>query len=113
MTPTPIGRAYAVSALVEAATWLGLLFGMFLKHVTETTEVGVQVFGPIHGIAFIAYVALTITAAVKLRWRPRVTVVALLAAIPPLTTIAAERWISRRGDLAVRETRHDLAGVEA
>ncbi|MCC6831817.1 MAG: DUF3817 domain-containing protein [Thermoleophilia bacterium] len=113
MTPPPIGRAYVFSALVEAGTWLGLLVGMFLKYVTDTTEAGVQVFGALHGVAFLAYAAITVTAAVRLRWRPWVTVVALLASIPPFTTIPAERWITRRGDLADRPVRGDLSGAEA
>ncbi len=53
--------------------------------------------GPIHGTAFIVYALVTIMAAVKLKWKVSVVLIALLAAIPPLATIAAEYWISQRG----------------
>ena len=42
-------------AVAEAVTWALLLTGMFLKYVTETTELGVRVFGMVHGVVFIAY----------------------------------------------------------
>ena len=92
-----IAKAFAVAALVEACTWAGLLVGMFLKYVTDTTEVGVMVFGRLHGIAFIAYVVVTLLTAAELGWRWRVTAVALAASIPPLTTVVFERAARRRG----------------
>lgn len=100
--PNATGRAFAFVAFVEAATWAGLLVGMVLKYVTETTELGVQIFGWLHGVAFIGYVALTLLAAVRLRWSFPVTLLALAASIPPLATIPVEMWIRRRGLLTER-----------
>ncbi len=94
---SPIGRIFVLVAWIEALTWTGLLIGMFLKYGTDTTHRGVEIMGPIHGTAFIAYAVVTILAAVKLRWKWSVALIALLAAIPPLATIAAEYWISKRG----------------
>lgn len=96
---SPIGRAFVAVAWIEALTWLGLLIGMILKYGTDTSERGVEIMGPIHGVAFIAYSVVTIAAAVTLKWRLHVAIIALLAAVPPLATIAAEYWISGRGDL--------------
>ena len=45
------GKAFAVVAMIEAVTWTGLLLGMFLKYVTETTDLGVWLFGRLHGLA--------------------------------------------------------------
>lgn len=104
------GRVFATVAFVEAATWAGLLAGMFLKHVTETTELGVQIFGWLHGAAFMLYVAVTLIAAVRLRWPLLVTALALLAAIPPLATILIEIWTRRRGYLADRSAVTDVLG---
>lgn len=95
-----IGRAFVICAIVEAITWVGLLIGMLFKYVVASNEVGVQIFGPIHGAAFMIYVVVTLVAAVTFKWRWWVTLIALAAAIPPLATIWAERWITRRGDLA-------------
>jgi integral membrane protein len=97
------GRTFAVIAFVEAGTWVGLLVGMILKHVTDTTELGVRIFGPIHGIAFLAYALVTMIAAVRLRWNATITVVALGAGIPPLATIPLERWLRRTGRLTTAQ----------
>ena len=106
-----IGRAFAVVAFVEAGTWTGLLIGMFLKHVTHTTDLGVSVFGLLHGIAFMVYGVVAITAAYLLRWPWKVAVVALIAAVPPLTTIPMERWLARRGLLNALAPSTDGAAV--
>ena len=42
---------------------------MYAKYVSETTELGVRVFGSIHGAIFIAYVLLTLAVSRRLRWR--------------------------------------------
>lgn len=113
-TPTPPaarpplstpGRAFAVVAVIEAITWAGLLVGMYLKYVPETTEAGVWLFGRLHGAAFVAYVVVALVAAVRLRWGALRTLVALAAAVPPLTTLLAERWLRRTGHLSAPSAR--------
>lgn len=95
-----LGRLYAVVSWIEAFTWAGLLVGMVLKYVTETTEAGVWLFGRLHGGAFVAYVVVALVVAVKHRWGGWRTLVALAAAVPPLTTLVAEWWLRRSGHLA-------------
>ena len=95
-----VGRVFAVVAVIEAFTWAGLLVGMFLKYVTETTEAGVWLFGRLHGAAFVAYVVVALVAAVRLRWGWFRALVALAAAVPPLTTLLAEWWLRRTGHLS-------------
>jgi integral membrane protein len=95
----PDAQAFRIVAVLEAATWAGLLVGMVLKHVTHTTEVGVQVFGQAHGLVFLAYAGLTVVAGVRLRWGWWVTLVALAASVPPMCTLLAERWLRRSGRL--------------
>lgn len=92
-----IGKVFAFVALLEGVTWAGLLIGMFLKYITKTSELGVTLFGPLHGIVFIAYVVITVMAAVRLRWPVWAALLALLAAVPPLVTIPVEMWFKRRG----------------
>ena len=99
---SPIGVLFAVIAFFEACTWAGLLVGMFLKYVTGTTEMGVWLFGRLHGGAFMLYVAMTIVAAISLRWKWWVALLALLAAIPPLVTVPLEIWLHRTGRLRRR-----------
>lgn len=97
--PSRLGRLFAVVAIVEAVTWTGLLVGMFLKYVTETTELGVYVFGRLHGAAFVVYVIVTAVAAIRLRWGWKPALLAGVAAIPPLATLPLEVGLRRRGYL--------------
>jgi integral membrane protein len=97
-----IGRVFAVVAFLEAFTWAGLLVGMFLKYVTGTTEAGVWLFGRLHGGMFMVYVVVTIVAAVSLRWKWWVALLALAASIPPLVTVPLEIWLRRTGRLVRR-----------
>lgn len=82
-------------AFVEAGTRVGLLLGMFLKYITQTTEAGVRLFGALHGAAFLGYLAITITAAILLRWPWCATLAAIVAVIPPLAAIVVEIWLRR------------------
>lgn len=91
---------FRAAALGEAFTWLGLLIGMFFKHVTETTEVGVQIFGPLHGTMFIVYCVVTLATKSVFGWNWKVLLLGLAAAIPPFTTVLFERWALRQGLLS-------------
>jgi hypothetical protein len=42
-------RLFRVLAVAEAFSWAALLTGMFLKWVIRTTELGVEIAGPVHG----------------------------------------------------------------
>ena len=95
---------FRVVAVAEALSWLGLLAGMYVKYVPQTSEVGVQVFGPVHGGIFVAYVVTTFVARRLLRWDLSTTILALAASVPPLTTVLFERWATRTGRLSSRAT---------
>ncbi len=105
LTPRSLFRGLAVT---EAITWALLLTGMFLKYVTETTELGVQVFGMVHGVVFIAYCVVTFLVATDQRWSLGRLALGLLAAVPPFATLLFERYADRR-DLLGDEwlSRHD------
>ena len=99
MNPRTVATAFRVVAIAEACSWIGLLIGMFVKYVPETSEIGVKIFGPIHGGIFVAYVVLALVAARVLRWSAGTTVLALVASVPPLVTVWFERRATRRGEL--------------
>jgi integral membrane protein len=102
--PTPrqldVRTVFRTAALVEAATWVGLLVGMAFKYVISGNEAGVHLFGPLHGGAFIAYVLMTVVAARAYGWRLQTIVLALAASIPPFATWAFEAWADRTGRLS-------------
>lgn len=99
---TPVGR-FRLVAVAEALSWAGLLVGMLLKYGPPGTEVGVQVFGPIHGGLFVAYLAVTFISWPSFGWSTPVGVTALAAAVPPFGTVVFERWATRTGRLTVAE----------
>ncbi|CAM3740297.1 DUF3817 domain-containing protein [Kibdelosporangium persicum] len=100
MLSTQIGR-FRLFALAEAVSWAGLLVGMFFKYVVVHNEIGVQVFGPIHGVIFVGYVLVALALRGPQRWDVRTTFLALVASIPPFGTVVFERWANRRGKLTV------------
>ncbi|MBB3801336.1 integral membrane protein [Xanthomonas arboricola] len=99
---SPMGRLFAVAAFIEGVTWAGLLLGMWLKYGTQTTEVVVWLFGRLHGAAFLFYLAVSVLAALRLRWPWWAWVLSLLAAVPPLVTVPLEMWFRRIGLLGQR-----------
>lgn len=100
--PATLVRVFKVLAVVEAFTWAGLLFGMLTHYVFDTGRLGITVFGPIHGAAFVAFAAITLLVAWRLRWGIWPTLIGLASAVPPFTTIWFERWADRAGLLDAR-----------
>lgn len=98
----PLFHAVAVA---EALSWLGLASGMWRAYVSGDGRGGIELFGPIHGAVFVAFVVVTLAAARTLRWRPLTLVLALAASIPPLATIVFDVVASRRGALDRRPAR--------
>lgn len=90
-------RLYRLVARAEAVTWALLLLGMFLKYVTETTELGVRVFGMLHGVVFIAYGLTTVLLWIDQRWSVGRLVGGLACAVPPFATVPFELYAERRG----------------
>jgi integral membrane protein len=103
VTPRTAATVFRIVAVAEALSWVGLLAGMFVKRALDSSELGVQVFGPIHGAIFVGYVVVALVAARALRWDVRTTVLALVASVPPLATLWFERWAFGRGSLPGRD----------
>ncbi len=97
VSPSTAALVFRVVAIAEACSWAGLLIGMFFKYVVVFDDLGVKVFGPIHGALFVAYVIVTLVVARTFDWRLPTTLVALAASIPPLATLWFERRARRHG----------------
>lgn len=97
MSPLLLFRRVAIA---EAVTWCLLLLGMVLKYVTGTTELGVRVFGMLHGVVFIAYCLTTLLVAVDQRWSRGRALLGLASSVPPFATVLFDRYAERRGLLA-------------
>lgn len=109
MTPRTL---FTWLARAEVVTWTLLLIGMALKYVTRTTELGVSVFGLVHGVVFLAFVLVTVVLWVDQRWPLREVVLVLACAIPPFATLYAERRVERL-QLAPSRWRLRVGGDEA
>ncbi|MEH1016045.1 DUF3817 domain-containing protein [Micromonospora sp. CPCC 206060] len=98
-----VTRLFVLAAIAEAISWAALLAGMAVKYGPPGNELGVQVFGPIHGALFVAYGLLVLAVARIHRWSLLATGVALACAVPPFATLIFERWARRRGLLGRTE----------
>ncbi|MQA12724.1 MAG: DUF3817 domain-containing protein [Pseudonocardiaceae bacterium] len=91
--------SFRTVAIAEALSWTGLLIGMFFKYLVVGNDIGVTIFGPIHGGLFLLYLAVTVLVRRPLGWNAGTTVLALIASVPPLATLVFERWAARTGRL--------------
>jgi integral membrane protein len=89
-------RAFRFIAVAEAFSWLGLLIGMLFKYVVVHDQIGVRVFGPIHGVLFLAYLATLLWLSRRERWGVGRLAVGAAAAVPPFASVLFERWVARR-----------------
>jgi integral membrane protein len=89
-------RIFRITAVAEAFSWAGLLVGMYLKRVAEVTDLGVWLFGRIHGLLFVLYLVAALWVARAERWSVGRTLVGLSASIPPFTSLIFERWVAKR-----------------
>jgi integral membrane protein len=90
---TPL-KTFRFVAIAEAITWALLLTGMVFKY-TDVTDLGVRIFGMVHGVVFIAYCLTTVLVAVDQRWSRGRSLLTLLASVPPFFTILADRSAER------------------
>ncbi|RAV08352.1 DUF3817 domain-containing protein [Mycolicibacterium sp. GF69] len=89
---------FRVVALLEAVSWAGLLIGMYFKYLgAPRTEIGVKVFGPVHGAVFVAFVVLGLLAAIVFKWGTATWLLGILASILPLASVMFLIWVDRTG----------------
>jgi integral membrane protein len=101
---TTAGR-FRIVALAEAFSWVGLLVGMYFKYLgSPRTEIGVKIFGPVHGALFVGFLAVMVLAGIAFRWNPLTWLLALLGSFVPLGTVMFVMWADRRGKLGQSAT---------
>ena len=81
-------------AVLEAVSWLALIVATIVKYSADS-PLGVKILGPIHGVLFLAYVALTFDVRRQTRWDARTTLIVLADAILP----GGGFLVARRSDL--------------
>ncbi|WP_428352607.1 DUF3817 domain-containing protein [Mycolicibacterium sp.] len=99
------GQLFRVIAVAEAVSWAGLLIGMYFKYLgTPRTEVGVQVFGPVHGAMFVAFVAAALLAGTAYKWGLGTWLLALLGSVVPLGSVIFLIWADRNARMGAGST---------
>jgi integral membrane protein len=93
---------FRLVALAEAVSWVGLLIGMYFKYLgSPRTEIGVKVFGMVHGLVFIAFVTAAVLAGIAYSWTARTWLLALLGSIVPLGSVIFLIWARSEGEIRV------------
>ena len=104
MSPRTRAQLFRIVATAEAVSWAGLLTGMYFKYLTDSGDLGVRIFGPIHGGIFLAYVLMTFLVSRAFGWGRWTTLVGLACSVPPFATLAFEVWAQRSGRLSKMAT---------
>ncbi len=87
-------RNFRTVALLEATSFLLLLVASYFKNFQDQAT-GVTILGPIHGVLFLAYVALALGLREEQGWSARTTVLILAGAILPFGGYFVDRWLER------------------
>lgn len=89
-------RRMRLVSLIEGSTLLLLLFvAVPLKHLASLA-VAVHIMGPIHGVAFVAYVWMLIQTVSGGGWSSSDTIRLVIAALIPFGAFVNERALARR-----------------
>jgi len=91
-------------AIAEALSWGALLVGVYFKRIAQSSDVGVHIFGPVHGVIVLAYLLTVIYVGRSFRWGIGTFLLAIVASVPPFTTVVFGRWADRRGLLGTAES---------
>ncbi len=91
-------KTFRYVALAEATSFLVLLVATFIKH-TQDAPGGVEVMGPIHGLLFLAYVAIALGVRAGAGWSARATLGVLVGAVLPFGGFVVDRWLAKTGQL--------------
>lgn len=81
---------FKVTALAEGVSYLVLLAASVAKRTLDMHE-AVAVVGPVHGVIFLAYLALALHVRPRLGWNGWTTVMVVVAAVVPLGGLVVER----------------------
>ena len=88
-------RIFRIIAVAEATSFVALLLATYIKYAQDSPG-GVELLGPLHGVLFIAYVALAMYLAPRAGWGVRTTSLVVAGAVLPFGGYVVDRWLARR-----------------
>ena len=86
---------YRVIAYVVGVVLLVLTYATVRKYAADDASL-VATVGPVHGLLYMVYLALTFDLGRRARWSPGFTVLVMLAGTVPFLSFVAERAVVRR-----------------
>ena len=92
-------RVLGYVAIAEALSFVCLMVAMVFKYGFDAPG-GVTIFGQLHGVLFLAYVALAVVVRQQEGWGVRRTAVVLAAAVVPVAGFVVGERLLRDGDAA-------------
>ena len=98
---------FRLIAFAEAVSWVGLLVGMYFKYLgAPQTELGVKIFGPVHGRDLHRLPGGRVAGRDGVQVAPGTWLLALLGSIVPLGSVIFLIWADRTGRMGPRGERH-------
>lgn len=88
-------RTFRWVALLEATSFLALLVAAVVKR-TADNEIGVKILGPLHGLLFVAYVAIALSIRAETGWTWKQTFWILVGAVLPFGGYVVDWWLVKR-----------------
>jgi integral membrane protein len=86
--------ALRLVAVAEATSFLALLVATVIRHSGGGAD-GVHLLGPLHGVLFLAFVALVLSQRALQEWSGPETFWLLAASVIPFGGYGAEWWLAR------------------
>lgn len=84
---------FKIAAIAEACGWTFLIAGISIsKYLMHGNQVPVIIAGQFHGVLFLSYAVASVGLYPTLRWSRKRACIALLASIPPYSSLAFEWW---------------------
>jgi len=84
-----------IIALAEATSFIALLVATYVKRMGSGEEIGVHILGPIHGLLFLAYVAIAFRMREEANWSGKTTFWVLVGAVVPFGGYVVDWWLVR------------------
>ncbi|MFC4336817.1 DUF3817 domain-containing protein [Salininema proteolyticum] len=88
-------KLFQAAAIAEAISWAGLLIGMYFKYLGGGNEIGVKIFGPVHGVLFMVYIVTVLYIARKYDRGLKELFIGLVCAVPPFFTLYYDRRVMK------------------
>ncbi|QBE48464.1 DUF3817 domain-containing protein [Leucobacter triazinivorans] len=96
---------FRATAIAEAISWAGMLTALAIKYPLHGSPLPVTIWGWVHGIAWLAFVAACIAATIRFRWSWWALPAGLMLSVIPFLTLPFEIWMNRTGRLDPRHAK--------